>query len=562
MERKRTFFFGCVDDEQDVSVQTIDCARGERVIGIAVLAEEDEVSCKASAQDDDNQSIISASSHANTLGGMEHIVVSAPAAFFFDVRVIDRIKKFLTNYNEHDIKLPVKYMFTAPEHLAAIKLDFNYDRLISWAPIFNPHPSGSTSLPSKELAKIIRFPWRTHNGDIREDRDIPESSFATCTFFCDRDDGRRIDAVTGYVDRTGQFCGLLFRRDGKWSKEAFGQRSAYGIFFELEDDERFDAIYLPQEKSRGRLRADALALSTNRGRTTPWFGKIGRGTKPFYKKAPPGHIGVGVFGAAESKPILGSGFSFETLGLLHRPASPGAPSWDADVPELSSYHRLDHKTGLKWLNNVLSWPKDIVFSALTLGDEKTYWGRDSVVMGRGFGVFDPAKLLQIRVWTSGSAIVSVRFRGGPDMGFVTFGDWPDARDIKLGSDKKMTISGPDGERIVRIKVAFQKLRHEERVLGLVFETSYGRSKTMVCPELSPERPIDRSSENVMILECHDPAKEIVGLHGIYSAYELNHIGLLMKKTPGLQDCSNLTFPGSVSQIQHTVSANGTGPNSY
>jgi hypothetical protein len=451
--------------------------------------------------------------------------------FFFTFTVVDRIKKFLTNYNEHDIKLPVKYMFTAPEHLAAIKLDFNCDRLISWAPIFNPHPSGLTSLSSKELAKIIRFPWRTHNGDICEDREIPESSFAACTFFGDKDDGERIDAVTGYVDRTGRFCGLLFRRNGKWSKEAFGQRSAYGIFFKLEDDEHFDAIYLPQEKSRGRLRADALALSTNRGRTTPWFGKIGRGIKPFYKKAPPGHIGVGVFGATESKPTFASGFPFEMLGLLHHPASPGVSSWDADVPERSSYHRLDDKTGLKWLNNMPSWPKDIIFSALTLGDEKTYWGRDPEVMGRGFGAFDPAKLLQIRVWTSESAVVSVRFRGGLDMGFVTFGDWPDARDIKLGSDKKMTISGlltqprlptqliefvgPNGERIVRIKVAFQKLQHEEKVLGLAFETSYGRSKTMVCPKLSPERPIDRSSENVMILECHDPAKEIVGLHGIY-----------------------------------------------
>jgi hypothetical protein len=83
--KERDLFFGCVDGEQDVSIQTIDWTRGERVIGIAVLVEEDEVACKASVQDDDNQSIISASSHANTLGGMEHIVVSAPATFFFYV---------------------------------------------------------------------------------------------------------------------------------------------------------------------------------------------------------------------------------------------------------------------------------------------------------------------------------------------------------------------------------------------------------------------------------------------------------------------------------------------
>jgi hypothetical protein len=140
------------------------------------------------------------------------------------------------------------------EHLVAVKFDFNCDHLVSWAPVYALKPHG---LSQKELMKRIRFPWRAHNQEIMEDRDIPETAYAISTLFGDNDFGR-IDAVKGYVTRHGQFCGLLFRRNGGWSEGVFGERSAYEILFELREGECFTSIFLPEEE--GRRGSSALAV--------------------------------------------------------------------------------------------------------------------------------------------------------------------------------------------------------------------------------------------------------------------------------------------------------------
>ena len=55
----------------------------------------------------------------------------------------------------------------------------------------------------------------------------------------DEKKGKRIDAVKGYVGKSGDFCGLRFRRDGGCESNVFGHRSAYELIFELMEGEPF-----------------------------------------------------------------------------------------------------------------------------------------------------------------------------------------------------------------------------------------------------------------------------------------------------------------------------------
>lgn len=99
------------------------------------------------------------------------------------------------------------------------------------------------------------------------------------------------------------------------------------------------------------------------------------------------------------------------------------------------------------------------------------------------------------------------------MGLITMGEWPDREDIRIKKRQRMNISGVNGERIVRVRVTFQRLESEDRIVGLVIETNLGRSKAIVTAEMSPEKSIHLSAHNVKILEC-DEDNEIVGFHGI------------------------------------------------
>ena len=59
----------------------------------------------------------------------------------------------------------------------------------------------------------------------------------------DEKESKRIDVVKGYVGKSGDFCGLLFRRDSDWESNVFGHRSAYELTFELMEGERFRSIF-------------------------------------------------------------------------------------------------------------------------------------------------------------------------------------------------------------------------------------------------------------------------------------------------------------------------------
>jgi len=126
----------------------------------------------------------------------------------------------------------------------AIKFDFSYYQLISWAPIYAPD---STVPASKKLiSEMLQFPWKCRLDDVTADRKIKPTSRVACVFF-DEEEGKRIDAVKGYVGKSGDFCGLLFRRDGSWESNVFGHRSAYELTFELIEGERFASIFFPEK---------------------------------------------------------------------------------------------------------------------------------------------------------------------------------------------------------------------------------------------------------------------------------------------------------------------------
>lgn len=97
------------------------------------------------------------------------------------------------------------------------------------------------------------------------------------------------------------------------------------------------------------------------------------------------------------------------------------------------------------------------------------------------------------------------------------GEWPDREDIRIKERQKMNISGVEGERIIRVKVAFQRLESEDLIVGLVIETNLGRSKTIVSSDMFPEKPTHLSAHvrNVRVLECGED-NEIVGFHGVVS----------------------------------------------
>ena len=106
--------------------------------------------------------------------------------------------------------------------------------------------------------RLIRFPWRAPCQNITEDYDIPENAYVVSTVFDESKETGRVDAVKAYVTREGRFCGLIFRRRGKWPKGVFGERSAFETTFELREGDFFDSIFVPEvDRRRG---SSALAV--------------------------------------------------------------------------------------------------------------------------------------------------------------------------------------------------------------------------------------------------------------------------------------------------------------
>lgn len=424
----------------------------------------------------------------------------------------------MTNWNIDNVPHPIKTKLYCPlveNNLVAVKFDFATDRLLGCRPIYAPKPGQSR----KEVSGLIRYPWRKYRQNIVADGEVPDTTRVACTFFDDEgSDSGTIDAVKGYVTFEGRFCGLTFRRHGKWSKEVFGQASAYETTMELQPGEYFTSLCLPE--INGKPSPEAVALCTNYGNASPWFGISGRPNVRFQHCKPPrGHIAVGLWGALVERPYYFGTYLWNSVGLLYRPQDKDtevATPPETPRPQQSGFHETDKNTGLPWLSDP-SNAQNLYLRPLVARQFFHY--QESENVGHAHCVFEPSQLLQLRVYghPRGNGIRSIRFRGTAEMGLATLGDWP-AEDVLVKSHHKMSIAGPQGERITRITVYLQRLEDEDRICVLYVETSFGRTGLLVsCRERPvPEKlVVNFNPNNAKVLEC-GPRDEVVGLHGIVS----------------------------------------------
>jgi len=114
--------------------------------------------------------------------------------------------------------------------LRGMKFNFTAEGIQAWLPIYSD-ASGNHE---------TRFPWY-HRG-FRADRFLSPACFVTHEYFEDIE-GRKVDAVKGYINRKGKFCGLLFRRGMEWSENVFGEMSAFEVTMELGEDEVICSAY-------------------------------------------------------------------------------------------------------------------------------------------------------------------------------------------------------------------------------------------------------------------------------------------------------------------------------
>lgn len=223
---KKDRYFGYCDENKGYSVQEIDYEGGERIVGIVVLVEDEDASSDV---------------------GKVELGAEAVECILSDGGPYPPLEKifFLTDRNKKNFSLPVKYHVSCP-YLTAVKFDFNYHRLISWAPIYTP----DTDIPDsfKIVAEMVQYPWKCRTDVITPDGEITPTSRVACVFF-DDEGGQRVDGVKGYVSKSGHFCGLVFRRNGNWCDNIFGHRSAYEVIMELGEGEKFTSLYLPSENT-------------------------------------------------------------------------------------------------------------------------------------------------------------------------------------------------------------------------------------------------------------------------------------------------------------------------
>lgn len=178
------------------------------------------------------------------------------------------------------------------------------------------------------------------------------------------------------------------------------------------------------------------------------------------------------------------------------------------------FQLIDEDTKLPWFSDITAFPADLKLAPLAAQRTELYLGCSGA--GRAYSIFDPSQLEQILVFAnipSRVGITSICFRGTEKMGQIAMGEWPDG--VKINRRQKMNISGVKGERVVKVKVVFQRLEGEDRIVGLTIETNFGRSKAIVSSEMFPEKPIHLSAHNLKILECGED-DEIVGFHGVVS----------------------------------------------
>ena len=95
---------------------------------------------------------------------------------------------------------------------------------MSWAPIYTL----DLTVPASKglISEMLQFPQKYRLDDKMADRKTKPPTRVVCVVF-DQEEGKQIDGVKEYVGKSGDFCGLLFQRDGGLESNVFGHRLAY-----------------------------------------------------------------------------------------------------------------------------------------------------------------------------------------------------------------------------------------------------------------------------------------------------------------------------------------------
>lgn len=505
--------FGDVSDATGVLVQEL--MDGEKPVGIALL---DPYATEDQNEITDDASIDTASSVAEpSVKGQLYVSsvtrILDPQPLVFNSPDTDQ---FITDKNE-DRTPPHPFLrhYATPMQLrdciAGCKFDFTSSQLINWVPIWEARRPGLTR---QALYELIHYKWNHRPDNVRPDASISSSAMVASIFFDENASGA-VDAVKGFVTNEGRFCGLIVRRAGLWVESVFGQRSAYERTFELQAGEFVTGIACPE--INGRPSPEALAICTNHGRSSPWFGISARPGTPYkYRRAPAGHVAVGLFGVLSERPYFFCSYLWDEVGILYRARTPSdgppSPELPPEPPLGSAFHWNDPKTGLPWLSDcTMPAEQSLYLQPLLAQNWDCYQENENV--GRAYCVWDPEQLLQVRVCcnSKGDGIRAIRFKGTPAMGIVTIGEWP-AEEVKLKSRDKMRIDGPNGEYVTWMRVVLQDMEQGDKIACLSLETSRGRRREFSSGDMQGTINAKRNARTIEFTG----SDQVVGLHGIVS----------------------------------------------
>ncbi|KAF8453811.1 hypothetical protein BGX38DRAFT_1090129 [Terfezia claveryi] len=470
-------------------IQDIDGIQGEKVIGLYEIFEEE------SATEDESRMTMS----------FDDVATVSDTSGYDGPGLMPRLW-FLTDRNQDKRPLHCHKIIDA-DGLRGMKFNFTADGIQAWLPIY----SGASG------EHETRFPWY-HRG-FHADRPLSPACSVTHEYFEDIA-GREVDAVKGYINRDGSFCGLLFRRGGEWSESVFGEMSAFEITMELGKGEVICSAYTSG--------TTALALVTSKGKCTPWFGEVKQ--DPEWRGPARHKVAVGIYGAVEKASKLVDRITWKELGLLYGEAASSRRCkhrrQDSSIPLALQFPEIDPQTTLPWYSDIRNKRSNYELAEMVGQKEPTYWNGKS--FWRGYMAYDPAELEQIRVFVNRHValrgIRALRLRGTKRMGVTTMGVWMNNRDYIVRKSGKMKIRGPAGEKITTVNVHLRCAETEvmvgsaqESVVGLEISTTSGKQKRMfgcvyphseLCGQVVTKQ-----------LVCRD-GYEVVGFHGVFCVREI------------------------------------------
>ncbi|RPA73554.1 hypothetical protein BJ508DRAFT_333984 [Ascobolus immersus RN42] len=458
--------------------------------------------------------------------------------------------------------------------LTGLKFLFSAKKVTYWVPLFSDNPLDSNDRLTDDLIATYKCPWRQYH-DIeypieRCDRGIPgERSGYIITRYGNGNatHNRVIDRVRAYISPAGSFSGLVFSRSGRWETEIFGVPTGIEITLNLPRGDNFDSMWvsyadppenqahLPQLPIHLRKQEPvvAIALVTNRGRVTPWFGKP-QGERDREQKRPSqaGFRMVGITGELKTH----SDPMWRSMHVLQRPEPNNKPPTAPTSPSLTpnQLHFVGYKeykpnedispeTPLQHLQDPSLIPADFKVGPL----QRTWVGEVVRAKGIAYTIFNPDQLQFISIYSkkpnTGYGILGIGLEGTVEMGAVVVGSVPDENEVQDGRVGTLAIDATHGERIISLTFSYGLQPHTNDILALSLTTSHGRTLTHTAKGVTFDLLAHASSlpprqdglQLIHHLKCPDN-HEIIGFHALVRTRGKNvHDLALITRELGTED---------------------------